>query len=197
MNEKHRKRQHKYESKQRISKFYTAIRKYGLKKFKYEIIDTALNYKELIQKEIFWIKHYNSFYNGYNLTTGGEHCFEVSEETREKLRIINTGKKHSKETKEKLRILSTGRKQTKETKIKISLSQIGKKLSKKHKNSIKKRQEGSNNSNAKPIICITDGKKFGSITEAANHYNITSGMISRVCRKKRKTTHKMIFKYWK
>ena len=48
-----------------------AIQKYGRKHFWFEILESQIeNYNE---KEIYWIKYYNSLApNGYNLTTGGE-----------------------------------------------------------------------------------------------------------------------------
>lgn len=52
--------------------FYNAIRKYGWEVFKWEVIDRAENYENLIQLEIEYIKKYDSFNNGYNSTLGGE-----------------------------------------------------------------------------------------------------------------------------
>ena len=53
------------------TKFAKAIRKYGKDNFIVEKIDTAQNKEELNQKEIYWINYYNTFYNGYNQTKGG------------------------------------------------------------------------------------------------------------------------------
>lgn len=50
---------------------YRAIRKYGLNNFSFEIIDEC-DIKELNDKEKYWIAKYNSFFNGYNLTLGGD-----------------------------------------------------------------------------------------------------------------------------
>lgn len=50
---------------------YAAMRKYGINNFKIEIIEGPVNnYNE---REIYWIKQYDSFNNGYNLTMGGEN----------------------------------------------------------------------------------------------------------------------------
>ena len=51
---------------------YRAMKKYGIKNFSFEIIELC-NPEELNEKEIFWIKKYNSFKNGYNCTTGGHY----------------------------------------------------------------------------------------------------------------------------
>ena len=48
---------------------YAAIRKYGIKNFNIELIEET-NIPE--EKEIYWIKYYNSFENGYNATLGGD-----------------------------------------------------------------------------------------------------------------------------
>jgi len=53
-------------------KFYNAIRKYGIDSFNFEAIDMARDQTELQSKEIYWIKYFNSFKNGYNSTFGGE-----------------------------------------------------------------------------------------------------------------------------
>ena len=54
--------------------FYNAIRKYGVENFVWEIIDNSDNYEELMKKEKYWIKYYNSFGdNGYNSCEGGNN----------------------------------------------------------------------------------------------------------------------------
>lgn len=50
-----------------------AIEKYGFDSFVIdEIFDVALSLDELNDKEIFYIEQFDSFYNGYNRTLGGE-----------------------------------------------------------------------------------------------------------------------------
>ncbi len=55
--------------------FHEAIRKYDLKNIKWEIIDTAKTWDELCKLETKYIKLYDSYNNGYNLTLGGEGTF--------------------------------------------------------------------------------------------------------------------------
>lgn len=52
---------------------FRSIEKYGFDAFVVdEVFDVALTYDELNKKEIFYIKQFDSFYNGYNSTLGGE-----------------------------------------------------------------------------------------------------------------------------
>lgn len=50
---------------------YSAMRKYGIENFTIEELEQVDN-KELDDRERYWIKYYNSYYNGYNSTLGGQ-----------------------------------------------------------------------------------------------------------------------------
>ena len=50
---------------------YKAIKKYGIDNFKFEILEEC-SVEELGGKEKYYIKKYNTYYNGYNMTAGGE-----------------------------------------------------------------------------------------------------------------------------
>lgn len=97
--------------------------------------------------ENFFINEYDSFYNGHNLTFGGEETtgYKHTQKAKEKLskihkektiskeqkiRISETskGRKHSKETIEKIRNSSLKRKHSTETKNKMSQSRKGRKF---------------------------------------------------------------------
>jgi len=53
--------------------FHNAIRKYGIEDFIFEIIEDKIKTREeLNDKEKFWIAYYDSYYNGYNSTFGGD-----------------------------------------------------------------------------------------------------------------------------
>ena len=54
-------------------KLYRAMKKYGLSSFRFEIIEEC-EPEELNSREIYWIQYYDSFFNGYNMTLGGEAC---------------------------------------------------------------------------------------------------------------------------
>ena len=54
------------------NKLYGAFRKYGLDNFDFSIIEECA-IEKLNEREIYWIKYYNSCENGYNLTIGGQN----------------------------------------------------------------------------------------------------------------------------
>ena len=68
-----RKLAHFYDNRTTNQIFKKAILKYGKEHFNFEIIDTATSKKEANEKEIYYIRYYNSIKpNGYNMTIGGE-----------------------------------------------------------------------------------------------------------------------------
>lgn len=74
-------------SKEKHKPLYKAIRKYGVKNFKFEIIDSANSIEELNEKEIYYIKLYDSCIDnnkGYNLDKGGKNG-RKSDETKRKI----------------------------------------------------------------------------------------------------------------
>lgn len=50
---------------------YRAMRKYGIRNFNFEMIEECAP-QFLNEREQYWIKYYNSFEDGYNLTVGGD-----------------------------------------------------------------------------------------------------------------------------
>lgn len=96
INEKQRKQRHKrYSINGVVTKFYTAVRKYGWENFEYEVLFTIDNddkkcvHDKLNEMEIYYIHKYDSFNNGYNMTPGGDgggrHGHPMSEETKKRL----------------------------------------------------------------------------------------------------------------
>lgn len=51
--------------------FYQAIKKYGIDNFQFEVLEEC-SADELSEKEKFYVEKYDTYYNGYNMTTGGE-----------------------------------------------------------------------------------------------------------------------------
>lgn len=101
-----------------------AIRKYGLENFQKEIVYQTKDKEDCSEMEKFFINHFNSFSNGYNLSLGGESgsfgC-KWSEESKKKV----TGRKLSSTTVERMkmnRVGMKGKRHSEETKRKISIS---------------------------------------------------------------------------
>ena len=53
-------------------KFYKAIRKHGEENFYIELLKDNIKEEDISNVEIEYIKHYDSYYNGYNSTIGGD-----------------------------------------------------------------------------------------------------------------------------
>lgn len=128
-----------------------AIKKYGKRNFKKEILERCKTTEELNQVEKHWIKKLNSKNKkiGYNLTDGGDgavgyqHTMEtkmkmsishknMSNETKQKLSksLIGNknslGYKHTDESRKNMSESKIGKKHTEETKRKLSISNKGK-----------------------------------------------------------------------
>lgn len=109
--------------------FYCAIKKYGWNNIQHEILFTGLDQlnADIIEEDL--IYYYKQIGKSYNLANGGSvnRGWKMSEEAKEKLRIINTGRTMSDEAKEKIRLSKLGEKNpnygkspSKETREKIS-----------------------------------------------------------------------------
>jgi group I intron endonuclease len=107
-----RKHQHKYNKSTAIG---AAIRKYGQDNFIFEVLEQCFSHDHMNEREIFWIKEYDCLApKGYNLVSGGFSREEMSEETREKYKKINLGRKRTEETRNRIRIAKLGKKATEE-----------------------------------------------------------------------------------
>ena len=61
-------------SDRRQSKWYKALREFGIENFDYNIIEECQP-AELNMREIYWIAYYDSYKNGYNSTPGGQEKY--------------------------------------------------------------------------------------------------------------------------
>ena len=154
----------------------SSIQKYGIDNFDIcKIFDIAFSREELDIKEKSWISIYKATNReyGYNSTIGGEGVcgFHHTEETKQKLRKIFTGKfvgeKHH----------MYGKHHTEETKRKM----VENRDYKTH----------GEHPNAQKIICITTGEIFGCVRDAQNYYHIHESNIVKCCKGKRKSTGKL------
>lgn len=120
------------------SKIDRARKKYGPENFEYTVLmkvtgDNPEEVKPYLDTlEIGFIRMYDSFKNGYNLTEGGGGGmtgFHHTDETRKKIGISSSKRRYSEDTKRKHREYQTGRKYSEESKLKMSEIHKGKKLS--------------------------------------------------------------------
>jgi group I intron endonuclease len=96
----------------RINNFYNAVNKYGWNNFKWEVLCECNSKEELDEMEFHYIKQYDTYKNGYNMTLGGDkgtYGWIPTKETRKKMSISkqnyvpwNKGKHLSEETKKKI-----------------------------------------------------------------------------------------------
>ena len=124
-----------------------SIVKYGKNNFSIEIIETEKHLLDEVEKQK--INELDCIHpNGYNMLPGGKPYETLgthlnkgrkcSEETKQKLRIINLGKKHSDETKQKQSEIMTGRVRTPEHQEKLNKARTG------QKRTVEQRQRMSN-----------------------------------------------------
>jgi group I intron endonuclease len=117
-----------YHNKSHDSHLSNALKKHGRENFKIEEIDSAQTQEELDEKEIYWIKFYNSMdrEKGYNILPGGGGRSHT-EESKKKMSETRKGMKRSPESIEKTRQANLGRKRKEGTGAKISAANKGRK----------------------------------------------------------------------
>ena len=62
---------HKFYGEKFQTTLQKAFSKYGIDNFSFEVIEEC-PYSQLDDREIYWIKYYNTYYDGYNMTQGGK-----------------------------------------------------------------------------------------------------------------------------
>lgn len=70
-----------------FSMFYKMIRKLGINNFEWKVLENNIPEKDLNKKEIFYIKKYNTYEDGYNSGPGGQasHNSKLTEKDVEKI----------------------------------------------------------------------------------------------------------------
>lgn len=171
-------------------RFFNAIVKYGWCNFNHVIVFDNLSKKEAEQKEQEYIKKYNTTDEnfGYNLQKGGG-ITQLSELTKYKLKIANTGKKHTEETKRKMSLAQKGKQKC-----------LGYKHTEETKNKHRKLWLGVKNPRAKGIDQYDlDGnfiRHYDYMNEIKKYIDIPSTChISDCCRGKRNKCYGYIWKY--
>lgn len=161
--------------------FHRSIRKHRPYSFTYKILAEVKSRMELDEAEIHFIALYETHnpefgYNGSLGGTGGIMTAEsrkrlseslkgrkhkpTSEETKEKIRIANTGRKKTQEEIEKMRETRkrNGKKLSEETRAKMSLAKKGGVLSEEHKRKIGLASIGRKDSEETTLKKIASGK---------------------------------------
>lgn len=172
------------------NKLYRAMRKYGKENFSIEEIE-EVSKEVLSERERFWIKEYDSYYNGYNSTFGGDGESATDEEKIIELyRLGKTMKEISKITSYDRKTISS--------------------VLKRNFEPIRKNTDycSENLYNRKKVSCVnfsrTEEFEFYSMTEAANFIieneytksqNIKSviNKISLACSGKRQSAYGFIW----
>jgi len=173
--------------------FHSAIRKYGMEVFTWEIIDHAKTREELNNKEREWIAQTGSACPlvGYNLTHGGD-AFEFTEAAKIKIGKAGRGKKRYEAFKANLREIGRGsgnpfhgKHHTEEAKRKNREAHVGKKLKPEH--IAKCIHLGSNNPRA--VINEETARKIKTLTfdgwrqcDIVRELGISKTIVSGICR---------------
>ena len=154
-------------SKQSNSLISLALKKYGISNFSFEILEEC-NQEELNEKEMYWIKYYNTFKDGYNLTLGGDGTkkYDIEEIYQKYCELLNINKT-AKE-------IGCG-----ESTVRKVIREYG----------ILNEEQGID----KPVECINPKtlvveKQFLSLTDAAEYAGVSLSAISMALSGKHKTS---------
>lgn len=194
---------------------YKAIRNYGEDNFKLFILDICKSKTTALKKEIYWIKKLKTKTpNGYNLTNGGEGSLGIKRSKKEiKFIIDRFSKKVIRSDGRIFKNIKSAAAYTKVSACNISACIYGKrstcggfswKLVKNDPINRRLINEAKRLINKNKTIfarrrvkCLTNGKTYNSLTEAANILDCNVSKISLVCKNKRKSHKGMRFKYVK
>lgn len=166
-------------SKQSRSPYWHNIIKLNGGKYDIEIIMSGLTNEEALEEEINLIQFYGRRRDGgtlCNLSLGGEGI---------------TGHVHTEETKKKMSEAKSGKINTDEHRKNISLGKKG--LPVNNGTPRKDVQEKAWESSRKKIICTETGKIFGSVKEAAIHFNINYSTLKDYLRGHRTNKTTLIY----
>lgn len=191
-----------------------SIEKYGINSFTVdEVFDIAFSREELNNKEMFYIKYFDSFNNGYNCTLGGEgskglHGLSGKEcpVSRSVCQISTDGKFIKKwdcisdVTKElgidssKISCVCRNQRATAQGYVWVYLEDYDSNKDYSRKPRSKKRTKG-----VKKVLLLDETmnivQEFDSVNDAARKLKISSGEVSQICLHKRKKKIKFNLKY--
>jgi group I intron endonuclease len=161
-------------------KILNSIKKYGWENHEIEVIEVCDDDKSNM-REIYWIKHFNSYHNGLNLTEGG------------------FSGKHSKETCLKKSKSMMGKTHTDETRKKMSESRKNHSMYTNEWKEKMKKGAWSSNTSSKPILQFDKNnnliQKWKSSRKAALELNISIGNISSALNGRYKSAGGYVWKF--
>jgi len=140
---------------------YRAINKYGPGMFTIRVLEDNIEYDNLSDREIYWIEQFDTFNNGYNLTTGGEQSYSLREDVKEKIASTVRGVVKSDEH--------------------ISAIRNGLRERYKHQRAFKVQGDGKHARRKIKGTHIETGEEivFDSLTDACNKLGLKNGNLSR------------------
>ena len=174
--------------------------------FEVRIVASGLSEQESFELECERIAFWRSFgCDLTNLTDGGEGVsgFVHAQSTKDLWSSQRKGRPVSKEGRAKRSLSLKGRSKTKEHAAaagkaggaaRRGMKQDGNWVAKRVA-TMKQRGHYKMLTLQKPVICITDGEKFNSVSDAARKYNLPKDYVSSVCRGKRRHTKGLVFKF--
>lgn len=115
---------HKYSEGKSCRKLHNALKKYGVEKFGIHLLLITHTQEIADYWEDYFIDHFDSIENGYNIRRGGSKG-KATQETRARMSIAQSGKSPSKETRQKMAAAKLGTKQSEQAKEKKSKSLMG------------------------------------------------------------------------
>ncbi len=196
------------------TRFEGAIKKYGWKNIKHEVLLDGLTKEEAEQKEIELISLYksNDRRYGYNIANGGNTVGTLSEETKQKLAKVQLGRTASIEARQKMSYSHKRENLSEETIQKMRSSHKGKKLSAETKAKIGSRHKGKKNSSkvidrminakkskCKPFLQFTKDGQFVREWDSLSSYERETGKnkrhIGRCLKGEVETAYGFVWKY--
>jgi len=133
--------------------FHMAIQKYGINNFTYDIlIDDIDTLSEANQLEIFYIKQFNTYKDGYNMTEGGggRDNYYFSDEAKKKMSKSKLGGVLSYEHKDNISKSLKGKPKSDEHRLKVIEAITGLKRSDEVRRVMSERMMGKNTGNKNP-----------------------------------------------
>jgi group I intron endonuclease len=180
---------------------HRAIEKYGWENIRHVVLLRGLSKDDAERAEVFLIDALGTsdLSAGYNYAFGANLNGPITEQTREKLRAANMGKRIPPEVRQKISDSTKGenafwygRQHTEETKQKISQNRRGKcvgcSFSEHRCQKISEKMQGNQNAPQKETVCIETGQTYRSAREAARQTGLRPASISECCRRIRKST---------